>query len=512
MPQHTRRLGFMHTGWLVFLSSLVVLGGLVALLAWKPGRVPDEPLTVFCAAALRGPVEKIAKEYEAETGVPVQVQYGASQTLLTNLEVSRTGDLYIPADNSYLDLAQTKELIAETLPALQMSPALAVAKENPKGITSLSDLLSKEVRVCQANADAAAVGKMTRDILRKTGQWEALRKRTLVFKPTVNDVANDIKVGAVDAGIVWDATVIQYPELERIDTPEFAGQSAQVSVSVLQSTTQPAAALRFARFLTARDRGLTYFSSAGFRTIDGDPWAADPEVTLFAGAMLRPAIQDTITAFEEREGVTVGRKYDGCGILVAQLKAGEKPDVYFACDKSFMSEVADLFLDSIDVSTNQLVILVPKGNPHGIKALADLGKPGIKIGVGHEKQCALGALTQMTLSQSRLQDKVNKNVVVRVPAGDTLVNLLLVSAGSTSPDKALDAVVAYVSNAAAAGDKLEAIPIDIPCAIAVQPMALAKEARYPILTQRLLDKFQSHESKDRFLKLGFHWQPAAGAK
>ena len=31
-----------------------------------------------------------------------------------------------------------------------------------------------------------------------------------------------------------------------------------------------------------------------------------------------------------------------------------------------MKQVHDLFLDSTDVSTNQLVILVHKGNPHEI--------------------------------------------------------------------------------------------------------------------------------------------------
>src|SRR5262249_13048760 len=157
-------------------------------------------------------------------------------------------------------------------------------------------------------------------------------------------------------------------------------------------------------------------------------------------------------------------------ILVAQMKAGERPDAYFACDQSFMTEVTDLFLDAVEVSTNQLVILVRKGNPHGIRALRDLGKPGLKVGVGHEKQCALGVITQKTLAEARLKGPVMKNVKVQVPTGDLLLNELRVGA--------LDAVIAYVSNAAGFGDELEAVAIDIPCAVAAQPVAVGRASKH----------------------------------
>jgi molybdate transport system substrate-binding protein len=357
------------------------------------------------------------------------------------------------------------------------------------------------VRVVQANPDAAAIGKLTREQLAKTGQWQSLKKCTVAFKPTVNDVANDIKVGAADAGIVWDATVAQYAELEGIVLPELAGKTAHVSIAVLKGSANPTAALRFARYLTAADRGLPAFQKSGFRTAEGDPWAATPEIRLFAGAMLRPAIQNTLADFKEREGVDIITVYNGCGILVADMKTGNHPDAYFACDKSFMTEVSDLFIDPADVSTNQLVILVPRGNPHGIHGLEDLGLPGLKVGIGHEKQCAMGALTQQTLKQSKLQNKVMKNVVTQVPTGDLLVNQLRAGA--------LDAIIAYISNAKAAGDELAAIPIDIPCAIAVQPIALSKDARYPRLTRRLLERLQSPQSRERFESSGFHWNQAA---
>lgn len=486
--------------WIAFGLSLAAFVA-IAVVLFRPGAgpaAPSGPLLVYCAAGLRQPVEAIVKAY----GGNVQLQFGGSNTLLANAELTKKGDLFIPADDSYLEMARSKGLAAESVPLARQGPVLAVAKGNPKGIRSVADLLRKDVRLAQANPDAAAVGKLARAALEKAGSWTAVKEKTLVFKPTVNDVANDLKLGSCDAGFVWDATVRQYPELEAVEVAEFRGLSATTSAVVLKSAALPTAALRFARFLSAPEKGAVEFTKAGYEALPGDAWEEKPAVLLYSGAMLRPAIEKTIGLFEQREGCSVTRVYNGCGILVAQMQTGAQPDLYFACDLSFMSQVKERFEPAVDVSVNQLVILVPKGNPKGIKSLKDMAKPGLKLGVGHEKQCALGQLTQETLRQSKLESEVMKNVVVQTPTGDMLVNQL--RTGS------LDAVIAYVTNATEAADVLEAMPIDIPCAIAVQPVAVAKDTRHRRISARLMDALRSTESKERFLNEGFRWKGAPG--
>ena len=81
--------------------------------------------------------------------------------------------------------------------------------------------------------------------------------------------------------------------------------------------------------MTARDRGLTHYAKHGFQVEKGDVWSEVPELNLFAGSMLRPAIEDTVKKFEAREGVRVNTVYNGCGILVAQMKAGQVPGRIF---------------------------------------------------------------------------------------------------------------------------------------------------------------------------------------
>lgn len=484
----------------ILLTSIVALVAMVLMLREpKPRAQTADPITVFCAASNRAVMEAIRADYEKEFQRTVQVQYGPSQTLLSSMEVSKTGDLYLPADDSYLAMAQEKHLTAEQISLAKMHAVIAVPKGNPRKIASLADLLNPDVRLVQANPDAAAIGKLTRATLQSSGQWEALDKATTAYRTTVNDVANDLVVGAADAGIVYDAVLHTYPQLEAVRIAELDTATSKVAIGVIASAKAPAAALHFARYVAATDRGLKHYAAHGFQVTTGDPWSDVPEISLFAGSMLRPVIDDTITAFEKREGVRVNRVYNGCGILVAQMKSGQHPDAYFACDREFMTMVPDLFPNPVDVSENELVILVPKGNPQTIGTLKDLTRKGLRVGIGHEKQCAMGWLTQNTLKEGGIQKEVMENVTVQTPTGDMLVNQL--RTGS------LDAAVVYLSNAAGSGDELDAIRIQgIECSVATQPFAVAKETRYPRLTERLFEQLCSAESREFFEAEGFRWQ------
>lgn len=494
-------------GWIrrqiaAILVSLSLLAVLVVTVIDRPTSSRKvgsaKPVVVYCAASNKSVLEAICADYEREFGLPLQIQYGPSQTLLAALEVAGAGDLYLPADDSYLALARDRKLLADEYPLAWMKAVVAVPKGNPKKIQSLEDLFRDEVRVAQAMPEATAIGKLTRDALSTSGRWDKLHAKTTVYKTTVHEVANDVKVGAVDAGIVFDAVLHDYQTLEAVAIPELADVKAHIAVAVLNASKQPQEANQLARFLAARDKGLTRYREFGFQPVEGDAWKERPELTLYAGSMLRPAIEKTITDFEQREGVRVTRVYNGCGILVAQMKAGEVPDAYFACDSEFMNQVRPLFPTSEDVSQNELVILVKKGNPLGVKSLADLTKPDLRVGIGHEKQCAMGWLTQRTFDESGLKTELMKNVVVQTPTGDMLVNQM--RSGS------LDAAVAYISNAAGAADFLDAIRIQgIPCSVATQPFGVAKDSANKRLAQRLLETIRAEPSQQRFTSEGFRW-------
>jgi len=489
----------------VVLGSILILAVLIFLLVWKPGadsqQVSSQPLVLYCAAGVNPPVAEVVKEYQDQFGVTVSVQYGGSGTLLSNLRVAQIGDLYLAADASYIQIARTQGLIAETIPLATQRPVIASARGNPKRIQSAKDLLREDVRIALGNPDAASIGKQTEAALSKAGLWESLKQAVQsrgVFKPTVNDVANDVKIGTVDAGVVWDATARQYPELEIVapltEDPSFA---MEITVAVLRSSRQPTEALRFARYLSARDKGLEAFQRHHYAVVEGDEWAKEPALLLFSGGVNRPAIEDTLNAFEKREGCRLTRVYNGCGILVAQMKAGERPDTYFACDVSFMHQVQDLFLDPVSVSGTDILIAVPKGNPRSIASLQDLTKEGLKLGVANAKQSALGALTERMLEGAGLLQGVMANVRSQTPTADMLVNQL--RAGG------LDAVLVYESNISQVREHVDTVRIDLPGATAIQPFAIARGSQHQQLAQRLLHALTSAESQEKYKKAGFRW-------
>jgi molybdenum ABC transporter molybdate-binding protein len=235
---------------------------------WRPG-VSGPALVVYCAAGLKPAVFPLAQQFEREHGQKVQLMFGGSGTLLSNIQVARRGDLYIAADQSYIDLAAEKELIVEALPLAWQRPVILVAKGNPKNVRSLEDLQRSDVRLALGNPGAASIGRQTEKLLTHAGIWEQVKmqiERNGVFKPTVSDVANDVKLGAVAAGIVWDATAAQYPELETVPLPLFDAARQQISVAVLLSSRRSTAALRFARYLNS-PIGNAVFEKNGFESI-----------------------------------------------------------------------------------------------------------------------------------------------------------------------------------------------------------------------------------------------------
>ena len=497
----TRRRGRMDGATGYGLASLVVLVLLIASL------IPDEKgvdaagsrLLLYCAAGIKPPVEAAAREYERRFGVSVDIQYGGSGSLLSNLNVTRSGDLFLPADETYLAQARKRGMLAETFPLASVRPVLGVAKGNPLGIESIEDLLGEGVVVGIANPDAAACGRITRALLSEAGLWKALEARVTVFKPTVTDLANDLKLGALDCALLWDATAGQYPEIDAVHLPLFDAAPRLVTLGVLKSSANPAAALRFARFLGARDEGLQEFARFGYKVEDGDAWELEPKLVLMSGAMLNRAIDGTITEFEAREGVRVQRIYNGCGILIAQMRTGRLPDAYFSCDASFLDLVASEFEPGRVISSNRMVILVQSGNPRRITGLADLAEGDCRVGLGHPTNSALGALTSELLGSSGVAATLYRsgNVLVESATGDFLVNQLRTGA--------LDAGIVYASNAALVLDELDLIEIEDAGRTATQPFAIGRGSDHKHTMERLLDRIRSTTSRERFEALGFGW-------
>ena len=312
-----------------------------------------------------------------------------------------------------------------------------------------------------------------------------------------------MKLGACDAAIAWRANVAAEASLEIVPCPELDGARARVVIAVLSTARSPTAALRLARYLTARDRGLEAFATAGYDVIDGDPWAVRPELTFYCGAVNRRAVEPILADFERREGVTINTVYNGCGILTGQMKAIADwqrgrgfPDLFMACDRSYLDEVDGLFQDAADISETEVVIAVPKGNPRNIATIADLAAPGLRLAVGQPKQCTIGVLTRQLLRAQGLLDRIMPNVVA-----ETCSSALLLPMVTTG---AVDAALVYESDARLSADTVDMIRLAVPEAVAVQPIGLARGSEFKWVSRRLMDAVT--RGRASFEAAGFRWR------
>ena len=87
---------------------------------------------VFAGAASIPPLDEAAEAFKKQTGIQVYCTYGGSGTVLSQMELSKTGDLYIPGSPDYIPKAERKQVTdpGSTRIIAYLVPVIAVQKGN----------------------------------------------------------------------------------------------------------------------------------------------------------------------------------------------------------------------------------------------------------------------------------------------------------------------------------------------------------------------------------------------
>lgn len=182
---------------------------------------------------------------------------------------------------------------------------------------------------------------------------------------------------------------------------------------------------------------------------DGDGEDGDERtLTVFAAASLQKPFEAIAERFEEdNPGVDVVLSFDGSQSLVDQLGAGAPADVLATADARTMARAEDAGTVRVpqEFATNTLTLIVPAGNPAGVTGL-DSSLDGAKLVVcAPEVPC--GAATE--------QLEANAGVEIAPVSEESKVSDVR---GKVESGQA-DAGIVYRTDAAAAGDRVEAIDI-----------------------------------------------------
>jgi molybdate transport system substrate-binding protein len=252
---------FRHLRWVALIASVGALAALVAV--WWPTQ--DHAVVVHVAAALRPAMEKSVPEFEAQTGTRIELRYGASEGILTSLRVTGQGDLFLPADDSYVKQAHDAGLVNDIYPLATMTGVVVLRSDFPRPAAEFTwdDFFQPSFKLVQPDPDATAIGRVTRAGLTPTGIWGRIEERKPPMMATVTEAANAVKLGSADGAIIWDAVAASFPALKVVHLPGLERVTANVSIAICTRARSPEQARRFAEYL-AGEAGQKHFRALGY--------------------------------------------------------------------------------------------------------------------------------------------------------------------------------------------------------------------------------------------------------
>jgi len=217
-----------------------------------------------------------------------------------------------------------------------------------------------------------------------------------------------------------------------------------------------------------------------------DRAVADPNrisMYMYCGAGIRPMMDPAVEAFRQiKPNVRIDVGYAGSGCLLGQLAFSRRGDLYVPGEDFYINQAQKrgYLTESKPVGCFEPVILVQKGNPKGIKALADLTRSGLKIGLGEPGACAVGVAAERLLKKANLHEAVLKNVIYRAGNVPELGNA--VKFGS------IDAAIVWNLTAAQLTKDCEAVLIDRSLyEPATVPVAVLKYTEHPAEARAFVD-------------------------
>lgn len=245
--------------WVIVLGLCTILVVCLILLISFQKESNAVFLRVLCAAGLRVPVEEIAKNYERDYNIKIELTYGGSGELLSQLD---RADVYIPADSTYVAFAKEMGKVSEDYHIGILHPCVMVLDEKWDQLT-IEEAVAKEMKIAIADV-SSAIGKVTQEVFEERGIERQIKEGSYSSHPTVIQVANQVMTGAADMGIVWKSLEQQFPNAIFYELDIFEQHSVDFSASTLIRSEMNKEASRFAHYLTKETKGFVIFSKNGF--------------------------------------------------------------------------------------------------------------------------------------------------------------------------------------------------------------------------------------------------------
>jgi len=255
-----------------YMKKIIFLIGAIAMTAFlfsisiaadAPQTGDAESIMVYSGAGMRKPMDEIGTAFQKKYGTTVKYNYAGSNALLSQMELTKTGDAYMPGETMYIEIASEKGFVDYQKLICYHIPVITVPKGNPASIASLEDLARPGVRLIFGDPKVAAIGKTAKKILEKNGIYDKVWKNVIATMPTMNEVMVQIALGQADASINWWDTVKAVKDIEVVEIPHEQNIIEIVPIGVTTFTKNPETARKFVDFCASAE-GMAIFEKHGF--------------------------------------------------------------------------------------------------------------------------------------------------------------------------------------------------------------------------------------------------------
>jgi molybdate transport system substrate-binding protein len=174
--------------------------------AGAPAAKPAPPeINFYAAASLRDVLQQLAPACEDTVGARLVFNFGASNDLARQIEAGNKADVFISADESWMDHVARAGLVDAGSRRSLLSNRLVVVglKETPLSIRSARDLVGPGVRrISVADPEAVPAGKYAKAWLEKVGLWDGVSDRVLPGLD-VRAALAAVESGGAEVGVVY---------------------------------------------------------------------------------------------------------------------------------------------------------------------------------------------------------------------------------------------------------------------------------------------------------------------
>lgn len=190
--------------------GLLLLGA--ALVPWSMASAADDHITVAAAADLHHAMDQVVEAYRHDhPGSRIEVVYGSSGNLLTQIEQGAPFELFFSADSDY-----PQQLVAHgkaggaPVPYALGHLVLWSASLDMTNVQVADLAQSRFGRIAIANPQHAPYGKRAEQALRKAGVWDKVQDR-LVYGENIAQTAQFTQSGNAQVGLLAESLVLASP-------------------------------------------------------------------------------------------------------------------------------------------------------------------------------------------------------------------------------------------------------------------------------------------------------------